>query len=190
MVSKLPSAQTRRDASSSSAFVTGLSAEMSATLRTRSGATADRRRDATRMSESRCTLRASSSAKGRMRVSFHARNSALGRANLRSAACDLRAASSPRLMMSALRFRSALVKPSRSGVMRTSSSVRLASDSRTFCSVSRFTICAMTPTTELSSLRFERGVPTLTTISTCAPMLRASSTGRLSTSPPSTRSLR
>ena len=55
----------------------------------------------------------------------------------------------------------------------------------TFCSVRMLTICVVMPTTLPSVSRPASGVPMLTAITTSAPMRRATSTGRLFTSPPS-----
>ena len=64
-----------------------------------------------------------------------------------------------------------------------------ASEACTFCSVRMLIICPVTPKIELSSSRFMSGVPRLTAITMSAPIARATFTGRLSVSPPSTSSL-
>ncbi len=64
-----------------------------------------------------------------------------------------------------------------------------ASEACTFCSVRMLIICPVTPKIEFSSSRFMSGVPRLTAITTSAPIARATFTGRLSVSPPSTSSL-
>jgi hypothetical protein len=74
------------------------------------------------------------------------------------------------------------------GSIRMSVGFSNASDARTFCSVRMLIICDVTPNTLLIDSRVASGVPTLTAMTMSAPIARATSTGRLLTSMPSTSS--
>ncbi len=87
-------------------------------------------------------------------------------------------------MMAATWGKSLALNPVRSGVTTTSASAR---EALTFSCMSRVSTWDETRVTEPRAPRSSGGVETFTAIRTSAPMLRAMSTGRLRTIPPSTR---
>ena len=109
------------------------------------------------------------------------------RADSRGAA--LRAAASPAGTAFGRWSKSAAEKAPSSGSIRMSEGLSDASDARTFCSVRMLMNCSVMPTTDPSCSRLSSGVPRFTAITMSAPIARATSTGRLSVSPPSTSSM-
>ncbi len=90
-------------------------------------------------------------------------------------------------IISPARLKSLEVSLPRSGVSSRSCGVSIARLRPTFCSVRMAIICSVSPTTDCSDSRPDSGVAMSTTITTSTPIARATSTGRLSTSPPSPR---
>ena len=73
-----------------------------------------------------------------------------------------------------------------SGRISTSLRPQAASEACTFCSVRMLSICSATLEGRVIWSRGSSGVPRFTAMTTSAPMARATSTGRLRVSPPST----
>ena len=90
-------------------------------------------------------------------------------------------------MNSTLRLNSDAVRAPRLGEISTSPSRSEASWIRTFCSVRMLIICPVRPMIDDNASRGASGVPMLTAMTTSAPIWRTTSTGRLSTRPPSPR---
>ena len=141
----------------------------------------------TRTKASGCGRRASSVSVACSRCARHCAYSVGGRAKRSSDAATPSAYRVPSATSSLARSKSAEVSVPSGGESSKSCAVSNSTLRRTFCSVRMLIICSVTPTTLPSASRPASGVPMFTAITTSTPRLRATSTGRLFTSPPSPR---
>ena len=143
-------------------------------------------RPSTRTSLTRCSVTRESGKTAVSRLASQLCQSCSLELNLARSSFTPSAATRPASIISAPLSISALSKASSDGVIKMSFCRSASIERFTLFSVKRLTIWPITATTLLSSSRFKSGVPTFTAMITSAPILRASSTGRLSTRPPST----